>query len=120
MAENLIRGGNSSVVAKRKFEANNKYLPTFNPTANQTFGLFIDANHLYGGIMEKFPLPLKSFILKKQEEIDLQEILNTREDSPVGYVLEVDLHSPDRLHDFHADYPLTPTKEEFTYYWLGE
>ena len=55
MAENLFRGGISSVFAKRKFEAN-KYLPTFNPKAKQTFGLFIDANSLYGGIMEKFPL----------------------------------------------------------------
>ena len=49
---------------------------------------------------------LKSFILKKQEEIFLQEILNTPDDSPVGYVLEVDLHYPDLLHDFHADNPL--------------
>ena len=119
MAENLIRGGILSVFAKRKFEANNKYLPTFNPKAKQTFSLFIDANNLYGGIMEKFPLPLKCFILEKLEEIDLQEILNTPDDSPVGCVLEVDLHYPDHLHDFHADYPLAPTKE-INFYWLGE
>ena len=118
MAENLIPGGISSVFAKRKFEANNKYLPTFNPKA-KTFGLFIDANNLYGGIMEKFPLPLRSFIPKKQEEIDLQEILNTPDDSPVGHVLEVELHYPHHLHDFHADYPLAPTKE-INFYWLGE
>ena len=54
----------------------------------------------------------KSFILEKQEEIDLQEILNTPDDSPVGHVLEVDLHYPDHLHDFHADYPLAPKKKK--------
>ena len=53
------------------------------------------------------------------EEIDLQEILNISDDSPVGYVLEVDLHYPDHL-DFHADDPLAPTKKEINFYWLGE
>ncbi|MEO1764425.1 MAG: DNA polymerase, partial [Cyanobacteria bacterium J06629_18] len=120
IAENLIRGGISSVFAKRKFEANNKYLPTHNPSQQQTFGFFIDANNLYGGIMEKFPLPLKNFVLKKEGEFDLKEILNTANDSPIGYVLEVDLHYPDHLHDSHADFPLAPTKESINIFWLGE
>ena len=120
VAENLIRGGISSVFAKRKFEANNKYLPTYNSSQKQTFGLFIDANNLYGGIMEKFPLPLKNFVLKREGEVDLQEILNTPNDSPVGYVLEVDLHYPDHLHDLHTDFPLAPTKETINFFWLGE
>ena len=55
MTENLIRGGTSSVFAKRNFEANNKYFPTHDPAAKQTFGFLIDANNLYGGIMESFP-----------------------------------------------------------------
>ena len=37
VAENPIRGGISSVFAKRKFEANNKFLPTLH---KQTFGFF--------------------------------------------------------------------------------
>ena len=47
VAEILIRGGISSVFAKRKFEANNNYLPTYNSSYKQTFGFFIDANNLY-------------------------------------------------------------------------
>ena len=70
MAGNLIRGGISSVFAKRICEANNKYFPTHDPSAKQTFGFFIDVNNLYGGIMEKFPLPLKNSVLKKEGEID--------------------------------------------------
>ena len=67
--------------------------------------------------MEKFPLPLKNFVLKREAEVDLQEILNTSNDSPVGYVLEVDLHCPDHLHELHNDFPLAPTKEN--YYFLA-
>ena len=83
LAENLIRGGNSSVFAKRKFKANNKYFPTHDPSAKQTFGFFLDANNLSGGIMEKFPLPSKNFVLKKEGEIGLHEILNTPDNSPI-------------------------------------
>ena len=102
--------------AKRKFEANDKHLPTYNSSQKQTFGFFIDANSLYGGIKEKFPLPLKNFVLKREGEVDLQEILNTPNDSPVEYVLEVDLHYPDHLHDLHTDFPLAPTKETLNYF----
>ena len=83
MAENLIRGGISSVFAKRNFEANNKYLSTHDPSAKQSFGFFIDANNLYGEIVEKFPLPLKNFVLKTDSEIDLHEILITPDDSSI-------------------------------------
>ena len=64
MAENLIREGNFSVFAKRNFEASIKYSPTHEPSAKQTLGFYIDANNLYGGIMEKLPLPLKDIVLK--------------------------------------------------------
>ena len=37
-----------------------------------------------------------------------------------GYILEVDLHYPDRLHDSREDFPLAPTKEKIYYKSLGE
>ena len=70
--------------------------------------------------MEKFPLPLKKLVLKTEGEVDLQEILNTPNDSAVGYVMEVDLHYPDHLHDIHTDFPLSPTMETINSFWLGE
>ena len=33
-------------------------------------------------------------------------------DSPIEYILEVDLESPDELHELHNDYPLAPEKLE--------
>ena len=120
VAENLIRGGFSSVFAKPNFEASNKFLLTHETSAKQTFGLFIDANTFYGGIMEKNPLPLKNFVLKTQGEINLHEILSTADDSSIGSILEVDLRFPERLHDFHSDFPLASTKDEINFFWLGE
>ena len=86
----------------------------------------IDANNLYGGIMEKFPLPLCEFeLFDKREWTDdnaqeiLHRILNTPDDDPVGYIVEVDLSYPDNLHYLHSDFPLAPTKEAIDECWLS-
>ena len=67
MVEGLIRGGVSSIYNKRLAVANNKYLPNFDPKQPSTFIVMIDANNLYGGIMEKFPLPLNDFEFTDQK-----------------------------------------------------
>ena len=68
--------------------------------------------------MEKLPLPLNSF--ETVQNINLSKILETSNDSEEGYILEVDLHYPDKLHDGHEDFPLAPTKERIYYKSLGE
>ena len=78
----------------------------------------IDANNLYGGIMEKFPLPLNSF--EFNDQVTIAEILNTSRESEIGYILDVDVLYPDHLHDAHSDYPLAPTKEVVSKMWLSE
>ena len=35
-------------------------------------------------------------------------IKNLKDDSPIGYIMEVDLEYPDNLHDSHDQYPLAP------------
>ena len=67
MVEGLIRGGVSSIYNKRISVANNKYLPNFNPKEPSTFIVMIDANNLYGGIMEKFSLPFTDFEFTDQQ-----------------------------------------------------
>ena len=118
MVENMIRGGVSSVFEKRYLKANNPYLQSFDPNKEETYGVLVDANNLYGGIMEKFPLPLNQF--QTLTEFDIRSILNTPNDADFGYILEVDLHYPDILHDDHRDFPLAPTKEEIYYKDLSE
>ena len=126
MVEGFIRGGVSSIYNKRLAVANNKNLPNFNPNAPSTFIVMIDANNLYGGIMEKFPLPLNNFEYTDEnwdpeiQKAFIQSVLETPNDSDIGYVLEVDLLYPDELHDLHSDFPLAPTKQKVDACWLGD
>ena len=125
MVEGLIRGGVSSIYNKRLAVANNKDLPNFNPKAPSTFIVMIDANNLYAGVMEKFPLPLNNFEFTdgnwdpEIEKAFIQSVLETPDDSDIGYILEVDLSYPVELHDLHSDFPLAPTKQKVDACWLG-
>ena len=126
MVENLIRGGISSFYSKRLAVANNKYLDNFDATNPSTCIIMIDANNLYGGVMEKFCLPLNDFDYFDQvwdSEIEpelINKILETADDSDVGYIVEVDLDYPDDLHNLHSDFPLAPTKDKIDAYWLSD
>ena len=52
----------------------NKQLDHYDPTQEDIFGIMLDANNIYGGVMELFPLPLNDF---ESEKTDLLPILNT-------------------------------------------
>ena len=90
--------------AKRLCKAINKFMPDYKPKQQSTFILMIDANNLYGGIMEKFPLPISAFEMfdesewtNENEKEILQRILNTPDDNDVGFIVEVDLIYPVRI-----------------------
>ena len=117
MAENLVRGGVSSVYAKRFVAANNKFIKGFDRSRPSTFLFMIDANNLYGGVMEKYPLPLRDF--QWNNSITIEEVLSTKLDDDIGYVVEVDIEYPDALHEKHADFPMAPTKEIIESCWLS-
>ena len=55
-------------------------------TQEETYGVLLDANNFYGGIMEKCPLPLNNFTTVN---LDSQHILETPNDSSIGYILDV-------------------------------
>ena len=64
-------------------------------------------NNLYGWAMSEY-LPYEEFKwLKNVNEID---VISISEKSLTGYLLEVDLEYPDKLHEFYNDYPLAPEK----------
>ena len=94
-----------SYIAKRYAKGNNKYINDYDPKKQSTFITYLDMNNLYGWAMNEY-FPYKEFNwLKNVDELDVMSI---NEKSPIGYLLEVDLEYPNKLHELHNDYPLSP------------
>ena len=119
MIEQSVRGGITSVFEKKYFKANNQFLPGFNTEEASTFGLCLDANNLYGGVMQKELLPIGSF--RFANEVSIRQILNVPQDSAISYFVEVDLECARDVHDNNQrDYPLAPVKEIVQDEWLSD
>ena len=126
----MMRGGTASVFEKRKVNANNPYMnEKYNPQEKTSYGFMLDANNLYGGVMQIHKLPARDFELihvkedgevSTSSETSLDEILAFPEDSDIGFILEVDLEYPQELHESHQDYPLAPTREAVPEEWLSD
>ena len=109
--ENNIRGG-LSIVNHREFTANNKYLDDYDPTKPSSFGMYIDANNLYGCSMIG-NLPTNSFKWLQEpsvKDLDINQcrdfIMNLDPEGDTMYVFEMDGEYPEHLHDSHNDYPM--------------
>jgi hypothetical protein len=116
--EEGIRGG-ISVISKRFSEANNKYLPNFDPEKPSKFIIYLDANNLYGWALSQ-PLPVSDFKWLSVEEINNFKPLEIEDDSAMGYVIEADIAYPENIHDDHDDYPLAPERVEIETSMLSE
>lgn len=103
--EKGIRGGISQC-SHRYAKANNKYMVNYDSKKPSNFLLYLDANNLYGWAMSQY-LPLNHFSWV-DKNID---VLSIPDDSPLGYILEVDIEYPSEIHDSHSDLPLTPLNE---------
>ncbi len=98
-----IRGGISQCTSRHSI-ANNKYMHKYDPKKILKYLLYLDANNLYGWAMSQ-RLPYGGFKWLNTEEISKIEINNVELDSHKGYILEVDLEYPSKLHDAHNDLP---------------
>ena len=98
LIENIIRGGISSVMGDRyiKSDENNKII-------------YVDANNLYGHSMSE-PLPYGE--IKFDNSVKLQDILNTSDDSDIGYLVEVDLKYPDSIKQKTKYFPFAPVNKK--------
>ena len=69
-------------------------------------------NNLYGSAISGY-LHYDGFKwLKNVNNFDVNSI---SEKSPIGYIIEVDLEYPKKLHVLHNDYPLAPEKLAISY-----
>ena len=91
LLENNIRGGISSVMGDRyiKSDENKKIL-------------YIDANNLYGHSKSE-PLPYDE--IKFDNTVKLEDILNTPDDSDIGYFIEAGLTYPDYIKKKTTNFP---------------
>ena len=98
LLENNIRGGISSVMGDRyiKSDKNKKIL-------------YIDANNLYGHSMSQY-LPYDE--IKFNNTVKLKDILNTPDDSDIGYFIEVDLTYPKNIKEKTKNFPLAPINKK--------
>ena len=98
LLENNIRGGISSVMGDRyiKSDENKKIL-------------YVDANNLYGHSMSQM-LPFDE--IKFDQNVKLEDFLNTPDDSGIGYFIEVDLKYPDNIKHKTKNFPFAPVNKK--------
>ena len=98
LLENNIRGGISSVVGDRYIKSdNNKKI------------LYIDANNLYGHSMSE-PLPYDE--IKFDNNVKIEDIINTPDDNDIGYFVEADLIYPDKIKKKTKNFPFAPVNKK--------
>ena len=79
----------------------------YDPKKSSTFTSYLDMNNLYSWAMSEY-IPYGGF--KWLKNVDEFDVMSINEKSLIGYLLEVDLKYPDKLHELHNDYPLAPEK----------
>ena len=104
--EKGMRGG-ISYIAKRHSKANNKYMKFYDSVKESKYIMYLGANNLYGYPMGQY-LPYSGFKWLNQKEIIRFDVYSIVQNSSISYILEVDFHYPDDLHEMHNDYPLAP------------
>ena len=109
--------GRISYISKRYSEANKKYMKIYDFKKPSKFVTFLDMNNLYGWARSGY-LPYGQF--KWLKNVDNFDVSSISEKSPIGYILDVDLESPDELHLLQNDYPLAPEKLVIPYDMLSD
>jgi hypothetical protein len=103
-----IRGGISSINL-RKATSNNPYLSTYDSNKETTYLMNFDQNNQYGFCMLK-PIPYANFCWLSESEVKMLNVLNISDNSEIGYILEVSLIYPSKIHEKTNIYPLAPEK----------
>ena len=92
-------------------------MKNYDLTKPSKFILYLDMNNLYGWTMSGY-LPYGGF--KCLKNVDNFDVNSTSENSPIGYILKVDLKQPEELHVLHNDYPLAPEKLTIPHIMLSD
>ena len=115
MVEKGIRGRIRHSL-QRYAKANNKYMKNYDNNEESSYIQDLDANNLYGWAMSK-KLPTSGFKWINNNEtakhvINEDFIKNYNENNDKGYILEVDVKYPKRLHELDSDLPFLSERME--------
>ena len=109
MFERGIRGGITQAV-HRYATANNPYMEEYDKNKKTNYVQYLDANNLYGWAMSQ-PLPTGEFLWINCDGFDPENIVNVlSKNNKYGYLLEVDVKYPKKLHNLHNDIPFMCSK----------
>ena len=109
MVEEGIRGGICHAI-HRYVKANNKYMNNYDKNEESSCIQYLDANNLYGWVMSQ-KLPVNNFKwVEDISKINDEFIKNYDEINDKGYILEVDVKYPRKLHDLHSDLLFLPRR----------
>ena len=109
------------MVSQRHARANNPRVEGYSQEKPNSHILYLDANNLYGWAMSQ-ALPTGGFQWVEDCELEklAENIIDKKEDDPVGHILEVDLEYPTELHKAHNAYPLAPERMVVKQEWMSE
>ena len=111
MVEEGIRGGICHSI-HRYAKANNKYMENYDENKESFYVQYLDANNLYGCAMsQKLPKNNVKWV-EDTSRINEEFIKNYNENSNKGYILEIDVKYPKKLHNLHSDLPFLPRRIE--------
>ena len=109
MIEEGIRGGICHAV-HRYAKANNIYMKDYDSSKESSYIQYLDANNLYGAAMSE-KLPMNGFkSVNDIFEINEKFVKSYNKNSDKGYILEVDVDYPSKLHKLHSDMPFLPER----------
>ena len=110
MIEEGIRGGISHAV-HRYAKANNRYMKNYDKSKESSYIQYLDANNLYGAAMSE-KLPINEFKWVNDISRINEKFVNSydKKNSDKGYILEVDVDYPSKLHKLHSDMRFLPEK----------
>ena len=92
-------------------------MKNYDPTKPSIYISCRDMNNLYGWGMSGY-LPYGGF--KWLKNVDNFDVTSISENSPIGYIFEIDLKYTKKLHKLLNDYPLSPEKFAISYDMLSD
>ena len=99
-----------SMITKKYAEANNPYVDGYDVTKPSNCLMYVEANNLYGWAMSQ-KLPEKQFDWMTKQQLERFDVMQIAEDADTGYILEIDLEYPEKLHNLHSDLSVAPEQQ---------